>query len=68
MRVVASFCVQTATVVGSTIASPEISEQALACQLIAKTIGSALYIGDSNFGIFSVVVEVPAGCVTDRFR
>jgi hypothetical protein len=58
MRVVAGFCVQTATVVGSTIGSPQLSEQALAGQLIAKTIGSALYIGDSNFGIFSVAAAI----------
>jgi hypothetical protein len=51
MRVVAVFCLHSGLVLASAVGATTVSEQALAGQLF-QGLGSGLYLGDANFGIF----------------
>ena len=55
MRVVATFCLHTGTVVASAADSAVVSEQALARRQILKDLDGCLYLGDRNFGVFQMV-------------
>lgn len=55
MRVVVGFCLKTGVVMGATCASVSVSEQLLAAQLLPLLLPSSLIVGDSNFGVFSVM-------------
>lgn len=54
-RVLVSFCAWTGVAMGALIASTQISEQALAVQLLLQAAQRVLYIGDRNFGVWRVV-------------
>jgi len=54
-RVVVSFCAATGIATAALIASLQVSEQALAVQLILEAAQHVLYIGDRNFGVWRVV-------------
>jgi hypothetical protein len=49
-----SFCAITGIATAARIASPPLSEQALAVQMILKRAGRMLHIGDRNFGVWRV--------------
>lgn len=55
MRVVVSFCLTTGVVLASTFGATHVSEQVLAAQLMLQAMPGSLFVGDRNFGIFSVV-------------
>lgn len=55
MRVVAGFCAFTGAAVDCLVASTRLAEQTLACRIILGTSNPSLFIGDSNFGIFTLV-------------
>ena len=55
MRVVVSFCGFTGAALDCALGSTHLSEQALGSQLIVRAIGSCLFIGDRNFGVFRIV-------------
>lgn len=54
-RVLVCFGAVSGVALGALIGSSFISEQALAVQLLLGTLDRAIYIGDSNFGIWRVV-------------
>lgn len=54
-RIVACFCATTGIVTAARIASTQLSEQALAVQMLLQAAQQVLYIGDRNFGIWRVV-------------
>lgn len=54
MRVVACFCAWNGAALDCAMGSMHLSEQALACQIILRSLGPCLFIGDRNFGIFRV--------------
>jgi hypothetical protein len=61
MRVVVGFCAFTQAALRCTFGSLKLSEQTLACQLILdQALGSCLYMGDRNFGVFRIVQTVHA--------
>jgi Transposase DDE domain len=56
MRVVAGFCARTGAALAGASGSFFRSEQRLACQMMLRqAVGSCLYIGDRNFGVFRIV-------------
>ena len=56
MRVVVGFCARTGAALACVVGGVDLSEQALACQLMLHQIGAAcLFIGDRNFGVFRIV-------------
>jgi hypothetical protein len=55
MRVVAAFCLATGAVLGVAEGALSLSEQALAAVVLAQALAGSVYVGDRNFGIFSVV-------------
>lgn len=55
MRVVVAFCLCTGALLGVAEGALHLSEQALAASLLAQAIAGSVYVGDRNFGIFSVV-------------
>jgi hypothetical protein len=56
MRVVVCFCAGTGAALACAMGPTSLSEQALACQMIAQT--GMLYIGDRNFGVFRIVQTI----------
>lgn len=54
MRVVVGFCACTGAALDCALGSMHLSEQALACQIIARAAAGCLFIGDRNFGIFLI--------------
>jgi putative transposase len=58
MRVVVGFCLATGAALGSAQGATHLSEQALAAQFILQTLPGTLFVGDRNFGVFSVVQAV----------
>jgi putative transposase len=58
MRVVVGFCLATGAALGSAQGATSLSEQALAAQFILQTLPETLFVGDRNFGVFSVVQAV----------
>ena len=54
MRVVVAFCLRTAALLGVAEGPLSSSEQGLAKTVLAQAQPNSLYLGDSNFGIFSV--------------
>jgi hypothetical protein len=57
MRVVVSFCAYTGLVLGAAQAGTGIGEQALAWSLIERATAATVWIGDRNFGVWSVVAK-----------
>jgi hypothetical protein len=57
MRVVVGFCAFTGVVLSATEGSMLIGEQALAWTLIAQALADTVWIGDRNFGIWSIVAQ-----------
>lgn len=55
MRVVVSFCCFTGAALDCALGSTHLSEQALGSEIILRTLGSYLFIGDRNFGVFRIV-------------
>jgi len=55
IRAVAVFCLCTGALLGVVEGSLHISEQALAASLLAQAVQDSVYVGDRNFGVFSVV-------------
>ena len=55
MRVVVSFCCFTGAALDCTLGSTHLSEQALGAELMLRTLGPCLFIGDRNFGVFRLV-------------
>src|ERR1700689_2544213 len=55
MRVVVGFCLTTGLVLATTFGSTHLSEQVLAAQLMLQALPQSLFVGDRNFGVFSVV-------------
>lgn len=54
MRAVVAFCLCTGALVGVVEGSWHTSEQALAATLLAQAVQNSVYVGDRNFGVFSV--------------
>ena len=54
MRTVAVFCLTTGALLGLVDGSWRTSEQALAAQVLALAVADSVYVGDCNFGVFSV--------------
>jgi hypothetical protein len=57
MRVVVGFCAFTGVVMSATEGPMLVGEQALAWGLMAQAIAGSVWIGDRNFGIWSVVAQ-----------
>jgi hypothetical protein len=55
VRVLAAFCWQTGTVVDCALGSLKASEQALTARLLTGAWPKSLFVGDRNFGVYSVV-------------
>lgn len=54
MRVVVCFCGFSGAALDCALGSTHLSEQALGCQIILRTLVKCLFIGDRNFGIFLI--------------
>lgn len=61
MRVVAGFCLGTGVVLSAVEGSVLLSEQVLAWTLLAQALPGTVWIGDRNFGIWSVVAQALHG-------
>ncbi len=57
IRVVAGFCLCTGVVLSAVEGSVVLSEQVLAWTLMAQALADTVWIGDRNFGIWSVVAQ-----------
>jgi Transposase DDE domain len=57
MRVVAGFCLWTGVVLSAVEGAVVLSEQVLAWTLMAQALAGTVWIGDRNFGIWSVVAK-----------
>jgi len=55
MRVAVNFCCRTGAALDCALGSLHLSEQALGCEIILRALGSSLFIGDRNFGVFRIV-------------
>jgi hypothetical protein len=55
VRVLAAFCLQTGVVLDCALGSLQSSEQALTAQLLTGSWPKSLFVGDRNFGVYSVV-------------
>ena len=55
MRVVVTFCCLSGAALDCALGATRLSEQTLACEIILRTLGSCLFLGDRNFGIFRIV-------------
>jgi hypothetical protein len=55
MRVVVSFCCFAGAALDCALGSTHVSEQALGCEILLRTVGNCLFIGDRNFGVFRIV-------------
>jgi hypothetical protein len=58
MRVVVNFCCFTGAAWDCAMDSMSLSEQALAAQIILRTCGCCLFVGDRNFGVFRIVQAI----------
>ncbi len=54
MRVVVTFCARTGAALDCAMGSTAASEQALGIEIILRAAAGCLFVGDRNFGIFSV--------------
>src|SRR5712664_1523696 len=54
MRVAVNFCCRTGAALDCALGSLHLSEQALGCEIILRALGSSLFIGDRNFGVFRI--------------
>ena len=68
VRVVVGFCLHSAVVVGSAVGAVMVSEQTLACQIIAAALPQSLFVGDRNFGIFRLAQVVRQAKAQGLFR
>lgn len=57
MRVVVGFCAWTGVVLSAAEGSMLVSEQVLAWSLMAQAMAGTVWIGDRNFGVWSVVAQ-----------
>jgi hypothetical protein len=55
VRVLGAFCLQTGTVLDCALGSLKASEQALTARLLTGSWLKSLFVGDRNFGVYSVV-------------
>ena len=55
MRVAVSFCAFTGAALDCALGSTHLSEQALGSEIILRAVGSWLFVGDRNFGVFRMV-------------
>ena len=55
MRVVVAFCCLSGAALDCALGSTHLSEQTLACEIILRALGSCLFVGDRNFGVFRIV-------------
>lgn len=55
MRVVVGFCGLCGAALDCAMGACQVSEQVLACQILLRSAGRCLFIGDRNFGVFRVV-------------
>jgi hypothetical protein len=55
MRVAVTFCALSGAALDCALGSTQLSEQALGCQIILRTAGRSLFLGDRNLGIFRLV-------------
>ncbi|HTE20277.1 MAG TPA: IS4 family transposase [Armatimonadota bacterium] len=55
MRVAVTFCGWTGAALDCALGATALSEQALACEIILRTAGHCLLVGDRNFGVFRIV-------------
>jgi len=55
MRVAVTFCCLAGAALDCALGSHHLSEQALGCEIILRAVGSCLFLGDRNFGIFRIV-------------
>ena len=55
VRVVVDFCALSGAALDCAMGSIHISEQQLACQIIARAKLKSLFLGDRNFGVFRIV-------------
>lgn len=55
MRVVVTFCCLSGAALDCAMGSTHWSEQILACEIILRAVGSCLFVGDRNFGVFRIV-------------
>ena len=58
MRTVVNFCCFTGAAWDCAMGPMTRSEQALACQIIRRTLGRCLFVGDRNFGVFRILQAV----------
>jgi hypothetical protein len=58
MRVVTACCAYSGIVLASAAGAVNVSEQALASQIILQGLAGVLYLGDRNFGVFQLVQRV----------
>ena len=54
MQTVVAFCLFSGALLGVVDGALYTSEQALAVRLLAQAVAGSVYVGDSNFGVFSV--------------
>lgn len=57
MRVCVGFCCRCGAALYATLASQHVSEQAMAWDLMLQAVRGTLWIGDRNFGVWSVVAQ-----------
>ena len=55
MRVVVCFCALSGAALDCALGSNYLSEQLLGAQILLRALGSALFLGDRNFGVFRIV-------------
>ena len=57
IRIVVSFCARSGAVLGATQAATKQSEQRLAWQIMAQAAPGVIWVGDRNFGIWSMAAQ-----------
>lgn len=57
MRIVVGFCAKTGAVLSATCGAQEQSEQAMAWSLMEHAAAFTVWIGDANFGVWSIVAQ-----------
>ena len=55
MRVAVTFCCLSGAALDCALGSTHLSEQTLACEILLRAVGSCLFLGDRNFGVFRIV-------------
>jgi hypothetical protein len=68
LRVVAGFCLLSGALLGVSVGPYASSEQALAEALFATALPDSVYVGDANFGVFSVIQAATRQNVWVLFR